>query len=249
MGQPKADEKHVNAPTLTDEDFLSDFLLDDEDEDKSKADPQPPANTAEMAQLKAEFEAQKKQTEALLKQQERLLATIAANNQPPVQPMMEIPPQPDEYDETEAYVNPKSASWKWRINAERVAKKQEQQEMLAAIGSFIDEKIKAQHQVSEIARQEQELVNSEKIDSNELENFRTFLTTQKALDMKDLYQIFKAKSGKKDQIVVDQGKRQFPSMPTMSDFGGPQKPTEDEEEGLTFEKALLKSVKGTNNKY
>jgi hypothetical protein len=245
MAQPKADDKRVNAPTLTDEDFdLTDFLDDMDEEDPAQEEPVDAK--PEQDNLKQELENAKRLAESLAAQNDRLLNVIQTKGTPEAAAnTADVPPQPDSYDELEAYSDPKSASWKWRVKAEEANRRREQSEMLAAIGGYIDDKLQAQNQVNEIKRMEQDLVSKEKMTPNELEDFRRFLTTQKALDMHDLYQVFLNKTGKtkREDISIDTASR----IPNSSDFSGPQIGHEDQELNIDFEKSLLKGVKGANN--
>jgi len=245
MPQPKADDKRVNAPTLTDEDFdLGDFLDEDDLVDgKEKTLEDKPVEEGELIKTKKELDDAKKLADVLAAQNNRLLEAIQSK---PVQKSaaVELPKQPDNFDELEAYSDPKSASWKWRVRAEETERKREQAELLAAIGGYIDDKLQAQNQIYEIKRMETELVAQEKIQPDELEDFRRFLTTQKALSMQDLYHVFQKKTGKKkaEDTSVDVN----PSMPNSSEFSGPQIRREADELNIDFEKSLLRGVKGVN---
>ena len=250
MPQPTADAATVNAPTLSDEDEFGMFddVLNDDNDDGNADDDTPTIDPKEFEEIKGGLQKQDEQINSLVAQNERLIGAITEQAKPadekPTQ--LQLPQQPADYDETAAYTDPTSSSWKWRGQAETVAREQEKQDFIRGVVDVIDDRMKQFSQVNKIEQMERDLADKKKLTPETMDGFRKFLTENKALDMEDLFDVYTKKSG--IQIEQDDMGNPNANVPSASDFASPAGGMNDDE-NLAFEKSLIKQVKGSLGKF
>lgn len=202
-----------------------------------------------VKQLETKLEQSQQMIAKLIEEQNKKLETVV---NPPEQkkdePEVVFPEKPANYDPVDAYTDPMSESFKYRIEYEKTQQELQRIEDLKKIAEFVDNRIGLVQQANKIKEMEDNLVKTRNVPENELNEFRNWLTQKKDISMEDMFDIYmKHKQPGKQKSQSNRQQNFNLNIPTATDFPGT--PNEPVDEQLEFEKGIISGLAATAKKY